>query len=273
MTFFPSSVKLDSFAFQLSTAIMNLPDQSNLTTLNIAGYQFLPLANLAELRAKLLAAGNASGLKGTILLSEEGINLFLAGEPAKIRAFQQRLREEGLMIGQHFHESYSKTPPFRFFKVKIKKEIITFKRPDIDMASSRAPAIAPEELKAWLDAEKDFVLLDTRNNYEVPFGTFKNALTLPIDDFSALPEVLPDLDQNKAIVMFCTGGIRCEKAALYLQAENYPNVYQLDGGILGYFAKVGGEHYQGDCFVFDERIAVTPTLKPAEISADMEKYI
>lgn len=252
---------------------MTLVNESDLTTLNIAGYQFLSLANLADLRAKLLAQGAASGLKGTILLSEEGINLFLAGEPANIRAFQQLLQDEGLMIGQYFHESYSKAPPFRFFKVKIKMEIITFKRSDIDMAGSRAPAIAPEELKAWLDAEKDFVLLDTRNNYEVPFGTFKNALTLPIDDFSALPAALPVLDQNIPIVMFCTGGIRCEKAALYLQAENYPHVYQLEGGILGYFAKVGGEHYEGDCFVFDERIAVTPALKPAEITADMERYI
>lgn len=229
--------------------------------LNIAGYQFTPFHDCVALRANLLAECQTLGLMGTILISPEGINLSLAGEVSAIRHFQARLHQEPGLENMWFHESYSDFVPFMRLKVKLKKEIITLRLPDTTPnEATRAKALAPEVLKQWLDEGRDITLLDTRNDYEIEVGAFKGALNPKVDHFTQLPAAVSGLDKTKPVVMYCTGGIRCEKASLMMQQQGFEEVYQLDGGILGYFAKVGGAHYEGRCFVFDERVALDSEL-------------
>lgn len=233
--------------------------------LNIAGYKFISLSHdIHALREQFFASASELKIKGTILLSHEGINLNVAGTPSAITAFKERLKENTLFADLSFHETYSDHLPFNVLKVKIKKEIITMKQPEACPLGSRAPSISPQELKQWLDEKRDITLLDTRNDYEVRFGTFAGATHLQLKDFGEFPAALDQVDKDKPLVMFCTGGIRCEKAAVYMLNKGHSNIYQLDGGILGYFAQVGGEHYNGECFVFDERVAVDTELKDTD---------
>lgn len=232
--------------------------------LNIASYKFITLTALPVLRETFIELCAVLSLKGTILLSEEGINLALSGSEQQITTFKDFLKKDPRFSDMTFRESFSETISFKRMKVKIKKEIITMKRDEVQPVSGRAPHVTPQELKQWLDENRDIVLLDTRNDYEMEYGTFKNALNLKLEDFSEFPEKTQSLSKEKPIVMFCTGGIRCEKAAIHLLQQGFEQVYQLDGGILNYFNEVGGDHYHGDCFVFDDRIAVTPELKTIE---------
>lgn len=226
--------------------------------LNIAGYKFIPLTDTENLQKFLIE--QCQSLKGTILLSHEGINMSLAGEPESIRCFQETLRQDARFMDMSFHESYSEHQPFKHLKIKLKKEIITLKQPEADPNITRAPAISPQEFKQWLDEKRDITILDTRNDYEIRFGTFTGALNLNLADFGELPAAVENLERDKPIVMFCTGGIRCEKAAIHMLNQGFSQVHQLDGGILGYFKQVGGDHYQGECFVFDERVSVDSDL-------------
>lgn len=230
--------------------------------LNIAGYKFIALSDLESLRTMLLDQCSALSLKGTILLSHEGININLAGIQDAIHTFQDCLKNDLRFETIPFHETYSYAYPFQHLKIKIKNEIITMHKPEINPVELRAPSILPTEFKQWLDEKRDMTVLDTRNDYEVRFGTFAGAMNLHIADFSELPATLKNIDRDKPIVMFCTGGIRCEKAALYMLNQGFPHVFQLDGGILGYFNQVGGTHYEGECFVFDERVSVDSSLNP-----------
>jgi UPF0176 protein len=228
---------------------------------NIAGYKFIPIADTAMLREAFLAKGESVGIKGTILLSEEGVNLNLAGSAEAISAFKLFLGNDERFSDISFHETFSDQVPFKHYKIKLKNEIITMRQADaMPTQCGRAPSIAPEVLKQWLDEGRDIILLDTRNDYEYRFGTFKDAINPKINQFGELPEAITALDRHKPVVMFCTGGIRCEKAALHMLNQGFQEVYQLDSGILGYFAKVGGAHYVGECFVFDNRIAVNANL-------------
>ena len=244
------------------------------TILNIAAYRFVEIDNLDERRAALRDICAKLALKGTILLSEEGINLFLAGIESNIRQFMQYLYESPLfmpleIIKTKFKESWSDAQPFNRMLVKLKKEIIPLGKPNIKPHEHTAPALPPEALKQWLDDGKDFILLDTRNNYEVRLRTFKQAKTLDLDHFRNFPEAcqqqLPTDSKEKPVVMFCTGGIRCEKASVALEQQGFQQVYQLEGGILNYFEHCGGAHYQGDCFVFDQRVAVNPELVETDV--------
>ncbi|VVC74939.1 putative adenylyltransferase/sulfurtransferase MoeZ [Aquicella siphonis] len=227
--------------------------------LNIAGYKFIELNNLESLRTSLLE--HCCALKGTILLSHEGINISLAGSADAVCAFQARLKSDARFKDIRFHQSVSSAIPFKHLKVKIKKEIITLRQPEADPRALRAPVITPAEFRQWMDENRDFTLLDTRNDYEIRFGTFTGAVDLGIADFSEFPSAAASIGRNKPVVMFCTGGIRCEKAALHLLSQGYQEVYQLEGGILGYFKQIGGAHYEGECFVFDERISVNSCLQ------------
>jgi len=227
---------------------------------NIAGYKFIPLSELTDIQALLTNKCKALDLKGTILLSQEGINVSLAGSPNNIDFFKNFLGTDNRFEDIVFHETKSDSLPFKHLKVKIKKEIITMREPAIKPEIKQAPSITPQELKKWLDEGRDITLLDTRNDYEVRFGTFKNAINPKIDNFGSFTKAAETLDPNKPVVMFCTGGIRCEKAALHLLQAGFPNVFQLHRGILNYFKEVGGAHYEGECFVFDERIAVDANL-------------
>ncbi|MCI4566583.1 sulfurtransferase [Lysobacter sp. CFH 32150] len=238
--------------------------------LNIAAYHFTAIDDPEALATELRARAEAGELRGTVLVAEEGINLFLAGVESAIRIFLDQLRADPRFSDLVVKESRSQAQPFARLKVKRKREIIAFRREGTAPLERRAPAVAPDVLARWIaqghdDDGRRLVLLDTRNREEVGYGTFANALTLPIDNFTDLPEALTPHRTALAdatVVSFCTGGIRCEKAALWLQADGMDNVLQLDGGILGYFEQVGGFGYEGRCFVFDERVALDPELKP-----------
>jgi len=234
--------------------------------LNISAYQFTPFeaAELPPLRERLLALCLARALKGTILLSTEGINLFVAGEDAAIRVFVAELHTIPALAGLAPKESFSAEQPFNRMLVKIKKEIISFGVDGIDPARQPAPKLSPQTLKQWLDEGRPVTLLDTRNDYEVRLGTFKGAIDPRIDHFREFPAAvrkLPDELKSQPVVMFCTGGIRCEKAGPFMVREGFEQVFQLDGGILKYFEECGGAHYDGECFVFDRRVGVDPELK------------
>jgi UPF0176 protein len=237
---------------------------------NLAAYQFTPIDDADALIARLRARCEADALIGTVLVADEGINVFLAGAPARIDGFVDWLRSDRRFASMPVKLSDSGTAPFRKLVVKRRREIVTFRHDGIDPARTRAPAVSPEDLARWLSAGQDdegrpICLLDTRNAQEVAYGTFEAAITLPITRFTELPAAVAahrEAMQDKTIVSFCTGGIRCEKSVLWMQAAGYRNVLQLDGGILGYFERVGGFGYRDRCFVFDERIALDPDLRP-----------
>ncbi|MFC5577882.1 sulfurtransferase [Lysobacter niabensis] len=238
--------------------------------LNIAAYHFVPVDDPAALAAQVRELAEAGDLRGTVLVAGEGINVFLAGAESAIQVFLDALRSDPRFADIVVKESRSRRQPFARLKVKLKQEIIAFRRDNASPLVGRAPAVAPEDLARWIERGEDdsgrrLVLLDTRNREEIGYGTFSGALTLPIDNFTDLPEALTPHRSALAdavVVSFCTGGIRCEKAALWMQAEGMANVLQLEGGILGYFERVGGYGYDGRCFVFDERVALDAELKP-----------
>lgn len=238
--------------------------------LNIAAYKFIALDHLLELQAAVRDAAYQQGLKGTVLLAEEGINLFLAGPADSVHAFLNWLRRDERLADMETKDSFSSEQPFRKLLVKIKPEIVRMNHPAIQPAAGRAPAVDAHTLKRWLDTGHDdagrpVLTLDTRNDFEVDIGTFKNAIDWRITCFSQFPQALQthreDL-RDKTVVSFCTGGIRCEKAAIYMREAGVQNVYQLDGGILKYFELSGPAHFEGDCFVFDQRRALDPALRP-----------
>lgn len=224
-----------------------------MTILNIAGYQFTALDDLATLKQNIYQKGSSLNLKGTVLLSHEGININLAGKPQNISDFINLMKQDQRFHALRFHETHSDIIPFKRLKIKIKNEIITFRQKEVSPLNGRAHTISPVLLKKWLDDNKEMTLLDTRNTYEIEYGSFDQAIHLSLNDFCELPTNIQHLEKQKPLVMFCTGGIRCEKAALYLTQQGFNEVYQLDGGILGYFEHIGRDHYQGHCFVFDDR--------------------
>ncbi len=237
---------------------------------NIAAYKFVTFDNTEEMRPQYQELCKELGLKGTILLTPEGINLFLSGPRAQIDRFLVWLRSDARFADIVVKESYSEEQSHKRMLVKIKKEIITMRMPLIQPELGRAPAVAPTTLKRWLDQGHDdngkpVVMVDTRNAFEVDVGTFDNTIDYRIAKFTEFPEVIAahkDDLADKTVVTFCTGGIRCEKAAIHMQNIGYDSVYQLEGGILKYFEDVGGAHYTGDCFVFDYRTALNPKLEP-----------
>ncbi len=238
--------------------------------LNIAAYRFVDVDQLPERREILSALCQNLCLKGSILLSAEGINLFLAGTEDNINTFISYLNGNPFfkplgMAAATYKKSWSATQPFNRMLVKLKQEIIPLGLPEIRPSQHTAPALPPQLLKQWLDEGIDFTLLDTRNDYEIRLGTFEKATVLDLQHFRDFPSAcaaqLPEDAKQKPMVMFCTGGIRCEKASVALEEQGYTQVYQLEGGILNYFEQCGGAHYSGDCFVFDKRVALDPNLE------------
>lgn len=233
---------------------------------NLSAYKFAPLEDLPALRAELLATATELGLKGTVLLSTEGVNMFVAGTAEATTAFVARVRLIPGLEDLTPKESFSANQPFGHMRVKIKREIISFGVEGIDPARRPSPKLSPRQLKQWLDEGRTLTLLDTRNEYEIDAGTFRGAVRPGIKrfrDFPAAVRSLPPALKEQPIVMFCTGGIRCEKAGPFMLNEGYREVYQLDGGILKYLEECGGAHYDGTCYVFDERTTLDAGLRPA----------
>jgi UPF0176 protein len=238
--------------------------------LNISAYQFRQLTDLPIWRETIHHQAQQRGLKGTVLLAEEGINLFVAGFEAEVRGFLAWLMGHPQWVELPCKESWSAAVPFAKLLVKIKPEIIRMNHPTIVPQVQRAPAVSTTTLARWLDAGQDdagreLVMLDARNAFEVDLGRFTGAHDWRISKFSEFPAAFEQHRaalQGKTVVSYCTGGIRCEKAALYMAEAGVDNVLQLDGGILKYFEDTGGKHFEGSCFVFDDRTALTETLAP-----------
>ena len=242
--------------------------------LNIAAYRFVPLSGLPALRQQLFDAAQAHGLKGTVLLAEEGINLCLAGPETAVAAWLALLQADARLADLRPKHSWSGVPPFQRLKVKIKREIIRMNLPTVRPAAGRAPALSASTLARWIgqgadDAGRPLLLLDTRNDFEVDAGAFAGAVDWRLAKFSDFPAALAAHREALAghtVVSYCTGGIRCEKAALLLQDAGLGDScrsYQLDGGILQYFADTGGQApgWVGHCFVFDARTGLDSTLR------------
>lgn len=231
---------------------------------NIAAYRFVDLdpTTLPALREELRNFTRELGLKGTILLSHEGINLFIAGTNSQIATLKNKLNEYPAFMNLTYKTSPSSDQPFTRMLVKIKREIIAMGHPNIRPFEHTPPHLPPETLAKWYAEGKDMVILDTRNDYEYNLGTFKDAKLLDIQSFREFPKAVEqaDIPKDVPVVTFCTGGIRCEKAAELMERKGFKEVYQLDGGILNYFEKVGSDHYDGECFVFDKRVAVDAEL-------------
>jgi UPF0176 protein len=244
--------------------------QAMLPVLNISAYRFVAVDDPAALRERLLTRAAASGLKGTVLIAGEGINLFVAGAEAAVRDFVAMLRDDPRFAELEPRESRSASVPFRRLIVKVKREIIRMNHPAIRPADGRAPAVDAPTLARWLarghdDTGREVVTLDTRNAFEVDQGRFRGAIDWRLGRFSDFPAAaLAQCEtlRDKTVVSYCTGGIRCEKAAIFLREAGLAHALQLDGGILRYFEQTGGAHFDGRCFVFDDRVALDPSLAP-----------
>jgi UPF0176 protein len=240
--------------------------------LNVSSYRFVAIDDVQALREDLFQRAEAAALKGTVLLAPEGINLMLAGEPAALRGWFAALCSDPRFAGLRAKESFSERLPFGRLRVKVKREIIRMNRPELRPAAGRAPAVDAATLQRWLDAGhcdegRPVLLLDMRNAFEVDAGRFSGALDWRLSKFSDFPAALAAHGQalaGKTVISYCTGGIRCEKAALLMQQAGHRHVRQLDGGILQYFeSSAGAPHWQGRCVVFDDRQEVDAALQPA----------
>lgn len=236
--------------------------------LNISAYRFVQLTDTLALKESIHSQARLLSLKGTVLLAEEGINLFLAGAESQVRTFIDWLELDGRFRALAPKESWSRTVPFGKLLVKVKAEIIRMNHPAIRPAHGRAQAVDAATLARWLDAGVDdegrpVVTLDTRNAFEIGHGRFKGAIDWNLAKFSDFPPALlahREALVGKTVVSYCTGGIRCEKAALLMQQAGVERALQLEGGILKYFEETGGRHFEGSCFVFDGREAVDAAL-------------
>lgn len=252
-----------------------------MSIVNISAYKFISLDDLPTLRGRLLERCEALALKGTILLAPEGINLFLAGKRAQIDGFMATLHEDPRFADIEPKESLSDNVPFGRMRVRLKREIITMRLPTIRPEGGRAPSVEPATLQRWLDQGHDddgreVVLLDTRNDYETGLGKFPQAVDYRLASFTDFPAAIAADRQRyegRTVVSYCTGGIRCEKAALHMRELGLTRTYQLEGGILKYLEQTDGSHWHGDCFVFDARGAVDKQLLPSPHSPCRESEV
>ena len=247
-----------------------LTDAAATPYLTAAFYKFVALPDYTERKAPLLAFCEARQVKGLILLAHEGINSTIAGAPDDVHAVLAYLRQDPLLADLQHKESFSAKPPFYRMKVRLKKEIVTLGVPGISPTQMAGTYVKPQDWNALI-ADPEVVVVDTRNDYEVEIGTFAGAINPNIQSFSQLPDWVSQAQalQEKTgrkpkVAMFCTGGIRCEKSTALMRAQGYDEVYHLEGGILKYLETVPPEHslWQGECFVFDERVSVGHGLVP-----------
>ncbi|MEH1895527.1 MAG: rhodanese-related sulfurtransferase [Nostoc sp.] len=228
-------------------------------------YKFVKLPDFAEKRDSLLSYCQEQGVKGTILLAQEGINGTIAGSRQAIDSVLCFLRTDPRLADLEYKESHAETPPFERMKVRLKPEIVTLGLPEIDPNEQVGTYVSPQE---WNDliSNPEVTVIDTRNDYEVNIGTFQGAENPQTGSFREFPDyVLRHLDptKHKKVALFCTGGIRCEKASSFMLAQGFAEVYHLKGGILKYLEEVSAEKslWEGECFVFDERVAVSHGLE------------
>ncbi|RZI45254.1 hypothetical protein EDM53_05600 [Rickettsiales endosymbiont of Peranema trichophorum] len=227
-------------------------------------YKFVNLDPL-DLKLRLLRFLSKCDIKGTVLVAPEGINAGLTGNRSAVTEFYDFIHTIPGLDDLAFKESFVESPPFNKLKIKIKKEIVTFNVPTLNM-SERGQYLTPQQWDEFLERSHNAIVIDTRNDYEVQFGTFKDALDPKIKKFSEfgtwVDRTLSDADKDKDILMFCTGGIRCEKTTAYLKQKGFKKVYHLMGGILQYLQETQNRksHWTGRCFVFDDRVSLNYKL-------------
>ncbi|MFT4727271.1 MAG: UPF0176 protein [Granulosicoccus sp.] len=239
--------------------------------INISGYRFVHLNDLPDLQARLKSSLAEFDMQGSIMLASEGINVSLAGTAAAVKKTREFLDQDERLANLWLKETLSQAVPYRRLRIRVRTEIIAFDGQESESLQASRPvaaAIPPETLKRWLDENKDMTLLDARNDYEIVSGTFPQSTNVNIKHFRNFKTAIEDaleagqLDPGKPLVTYCTGGIRCEKAAPWLLEKGFSEVYQIEGGLLSYFAQCGSAHWQGDCFIFDDRVELTTDLKP-----------
>ena len=235
--------------------------------INISGYRFTPIEDIEHTLTQLKGLCADLDIKGSIYLATEGVNIGLSGNLLEIQTFRKRLDNDERFTGIKFHELYSSYRPYQKMTVKTKTELVPIEDNQLKVGDFDHQYLPPLELKQWLDNNKDFILLDMRNEFEYELGTFDQATQLHLRRFRKLQTKAKELDKlpkDKPIVTFCTGGIRCEKAAPYLEKHGFNQVYQLEGGIIEYLRVTKGAHWHGNCFVFDDRVSINSQLAPEQ---------
>jgi UPF0176 protein len=238
---------------------------------NLAFYKFVRIADVSATAEAFRNLTNSLEMKGTLIFAGEGVNGYVAATPESAEKFIAYCRADERFADIEFKLSLSDFNPYSRMLVKQKKEIVTMGRTGIEPEHFTGKHVDGKTLKQWLDNGEEVILLDTRNDYETKLGTFKNAVVPDIRTFRTFPSWVEENfleHRNKRVVTFCTGGIRCEKATAYMRQVGFDEVYQIQGGILKYFEQTkqmpGDNHYEGDCFVFDHRVAVNAGLKKTE---------
>lgn len=238
---------------------------------NLSGYRFVLIADPEALKAQLQDGLSTIGVRGAVLLAGEGINVSVAGTSTQIEAAVACFDTHEPLQGLWLKRSSSSFVPHKRLRVRVRTEIIAFDGQDsINLQAARpvAPAVSAQTLDRWLDENRPLTLLDTRNDYEIVSGTFRTASHLNIKHFRHFKEAVLNaleqgtLDKSQPMVTFCTGGIRCEKAAPWLLSEGFEEVYQIEGGLINYLQHSEADHWDGNCFVFDGRVELTPQLDP-----------
>jgi UPF0176 protein len=227
-------------------------------------YKFTTLNDYVDLRDKVLAQLKRDDIRGTLLLAEEGINGTIAGTKQSVEAFLDWLQADHRFAGIDYKLSYHSAPPFHRTKVKLKKEIVTMGIDGIDPNDVVGTYVEPKDWNALLN-DPDTIVIDTRNEYEYGIGSFENAINPHTETFREFPAYVEknlDPTKHKKVAMFCTGGIRCEKASAYMKQQGFEEVYHLKGGVLKYLEHIDNENslWNGECFVFDDRVAVDQNL-------------
>lgn len=238
---------------------------------NLAFYKFVAVKDVPETAAAFRSFTATLEMKGTLIFASEGLNGYVAATPDSAEKFISFCKQDERFADIEFKLSLSEFNPYSRMLVKEKSEIVTMGCPGIEPEHFTGVHLDSRTLKQWLDSNEDVILLDTRNTYETKLGSFKTAVIPNIETFRTFPQWVEENfadKKDKKIVTFCTGGIRCEKATAFMRQAGFENVYQIQGGILKYFDQVkdlpGDNHYSGDCFVFDHRVAVNPELKKTE---------
>lgn len=231
-----------------------------------AFYKFIriPPNQIPEVESEITLSAASLGIKGLIILAPEGANGTVAGSPEKLEKFKEFLIKSLGAEVITFKDSWATKNPFRRFKIKLRDEIVTLGKPEIFPDLIKNNHLPPAEWHKVLENE-DVILLDTRNSYETALGIFENAVDPDIKTFNEFPEYIEQakIPKEKKILMYCTGGIRCEKAIVEMQQRGYENVYQLEGGILKYIEEFPNGKFKGECFVFDHRVSVDQHLNPS----------
>lgn len=234
----------------------------------IAFYKFCRIApeRVPVLQEEITAFCRERGICGLLLLSVEGCNGTMAGLPDAMSVFVSFLQACAEIGTLSVKTSTSDNLPFGLLKIEVRQEIVTLKRPDIFPDSDDDTHLSPAQWHEVLTSRDDFVLIDVRNTYETEIGKFRNVIDPKLGQFSDFPDFVAKqaIPKDKTILMYCTGGIRCEKASVFMKQEGYQNVFQLDGGILNYLEQFPEGEYEGECFVFDRRVAVDRNLQPSQ---------